>query len=272
MITLLLNALIAILFGVVLTCTDVSPWYWSILWGVLLFVGGQFLLGLILRRKMAKVSDRMQAIMQAAQAKMQAKVQRWRTQQMSNAKAAEAELAKDRDAMIAEIQAVLHPLERYRLWIPLLGRQLATMELQFAWQKKDYKRFDELLPRALLMEPLLVCMKLARMWQQEADLEAIEKVFRKATRRARYGTTALLYGTYSWMLVKRGKVDEAYKILTEAQDKNEHATLKANLALLANNKVAHFSNAGFGDEWLALQLEEPKVKAQRHRPNGRYFL
>lgn len=271
MITLLINFLVAIAIGVTLTLTDVSAWYWSILWVVLIFLGGQLLLGWILRRKMGAVSTKIQAIMQASQAKMQAKVQRWRTQQMGNAKAAEAELAKDRDAMIAEVQEVLHPLERYRLWIPLLGRQLATMELQFAWQKKDYKRFDALLPKALLMEPMLMCMKLARMWQQDASLEDIGKVFKKATRRARYGTTALLYATYSWMLVKRGKVDEAYKLLTEAQEKNEHATLKANLALLANNKIAHFSNAGFGDEWFALQLEGPKVKAQRLRPNGRYF-
>jgi hypothetical protein len=42
---------------------------------------------------------------------------------------------------------------------------------------------------------------------------------------------------------------------------------------LANNRVGHFSNAGMGDEWYALHLEQPKVKMQRQRPHafGRPF-
>ena len=37
-----------------------------------------------------------------------------------------------------------------------------------------------------------------------------------------------------------------------------------------NGKEKQFSNAGFGDIWYALYLEEPKVKPQRQRP-GRPF-
>lgn len=271
MISELLIVLVALAVGGALTATGVSPWYWSIVWALLAFVAGQAALAWALRRRMGGVTARIQAVMARAQAGMQAKVNRWRTRQMSDAKTAEAELAKDRDAMIAEVQAILRPLERYRLWIPLLGRQLATMELQFAWQRKDWKRVDALLPRALLMEPLLVCMKLARMWQLEAPTEALRKVFRKATRRARYGTTALVYATFSWMLLRRGLVDEAFKVLVEADTKNEHATLKANRDHLANNRVRQFSNAGFGEEWYALWLETPKARPQRIRDNGRYF-
>ena len=271
MITVILNILVAVIAALALTLAGLSPWYWSILWAILILVAGQLAVGWVLRRRLGAVNERVQAVMLAAQAKMQATIQRWRTRQMSNQKAAEAELAKDRDAMIAEVQAILQPLERYRLWIPLLGRQLATMELQFAWQKQDWKRVDALLPRALLVEPVLVCMKLARLWRQDATTEDLRKVFRKATRRARYGTTALIYATFSWMLVKRGEIDEALKVLVEADAKNEHATLKANRDHLANNRLAHFSNAGFGEEWYALFLEEPKVRAQRMRHPGRYF-
>ena len=271
MITVILNVLAAVAVGVVLTLAGASPWYWSIVWGALVLVAGQLAVGWVLRRRLGAVNAQVQAVMQAAQANMQAKLRRWRTRQMTNQKAAEAELARDRDAMIAEVQAILRPLERYRLWIPLLGRQLATMELQFAWQKKDWARVDELLPRALFVEPLLVCMKLARLWRREAPTEELRKVFRKATRRARYGTTALVYATYSWMLLKRGEVDEAFRALVEADKKNEHATLKANRDALANNRLAHFSNAGFGEEWYALFLEEPKLRAQRVRNPTRYF-
>lgn len=271
MITVLLNVLVAVAFGVGLTVAGVSPWGWSIVWGVLVLIAGQMAMGWFLRRKMGAINDRVQAVLKQGQARMQAKVQRWRTRQMSNQKAAEAELAKDRDAMIAEVQALLRPLERYRLWVPLLGRQLATMELQFAWQRKDWERVDTLLPRALLIDPMLVSIRLARLWQREAPTEELRKVFRKATRRARYGTTSLLYAVFAWMLVKRNAIDEAYKVLVEADEKNEHPVIKANRDALANNRLAHFSNAGFGEEWYALWLEEPKLRVQRQRHPGRYF-
>ncbi len=272
MITVILNLLVAIATGVTLTLMDVSAWYWSILWAILIMVAGQFLMGMVLRRKMSAISDRVQGIMKAGQVRMQAKVQRWRVKPVSSQKAAEQELAKDRDAMIAEVQAVLKPLEKYRLWVPLLGRQLATMELQFAWQRRDFARVDTLLPRALLLEPFLMCVRLARMWQQDATTEEIRKVFTKMTRRARYGTTALVYSVFAWMLVKRGEVDEAYKVLLEADQKNEHPVIKANKDVLANNKIAHFTNVGFGEEWYALWLEEPKMRAKRMRDNGRFFM
>ena len=66
-------------------------------------------------------------------------------------------------------------------------------------------------------------------------------------------------------LIKRGKVDEAFKALTEALKNSDDATLKRNHECLMNNKVAHFSNSGIGDQWYSLFLEEPKVKMQRPR-------
>ena len=66
-------------------------------------------------------------------------------------------------------------------------------------------------------------------------------------------------------LVNRGKVDEAFKALTEALKSSDDATLKRNHECLMNNKVAHFSNSGIGDQWYSLLLEEPKIKAQRPR-------
>lgn len=273
MITVLINLLIAVLIAVLLPVTDLMAWYWSIPLGVLCFAGGQILIAVILRRRMASVNAAVEAIMAKAQAQMQAKLRRWRTKPVSGAKLAEAELAKDRDAMIDEIRTVLAPLYRYRLWVPLLERQLATMELQFAWQKKDYARVDELLPHALLVDPMLVCIRLARMWQQNASDAELLKVFRKAVRRARYDTTALLYATMAWMMVRRDKIDEAFRLLNEADDRNEHPVIKQNRDLLANNRIAQFSNAGFGDAWYAIGLETPKVRARQIRhPGNRYFM
>lgn len=271
MITVCLNIFMAIAIGVALTLLKLSPWYLSIFWSILIAVAGMFFIGYILRKRMGKVQDEIQGIMMTYQHRMQAKVQRWRTKPVSSPKAAEQELARDRDEMISTIQDVLHPLEKYRLWIPLLGRQLATMELQFAWQKKDWDRVDLLFPRALLADPMLVTMQLARMWMKEASDAELEAFFKKSTRRARYGTSALLYATYAWMLVRRNRIDDAHKILVEANENNEHPVLKSNRDLLANNRIGHFSNAGFGEEWFALWLEEPKMRAQRQRHPGRFF-
>lgn len=274
MITVLLNLIVALLVAIVLPVTGVMAWYWSVPLGLLCFIAVQIGITLVLRRRMASVSAAVETITKQAQARMHAKLQRWRTKPVSSAKLAEAELTKDRDAMIDEIRAVLAPLYRYRLWIPLMDRQLATMELQFAWQKKDYARVDELLPRALLIDPMLVCIRLARMWQKDATDEELLKVFRKSVRRARYDTTALLYATMAWMMVRHNNIDEAFRLLNEADERNEHPVIKQNRDLLANNRVNQFSNAGFGDVWYAIGLETPKVRTarQNRQTAGRYFM
>jgi len=101
--------------------------------------------------------------------------------------------------------------------------------------------------------------------------EGIEKVFKKHTARLRYGQGALLYGLYAWILVQKNELDGAHKVLIQACEKMENDTLKRNREHLANNRVGHFSNAGLGDEWYALHLEQPKVKMQRQRYSDRPF-
>jgi hypothetical protein len=75
----------------------------------------------------------------------------------------------------------------------------------------------------------------------------------------------LLNAAYSWILVKREKIDEAFKALTAALKNSDNEVLKRNHELLMNNRIAHFSNSGLGDQWYSLMLEEPKVKTQRQR-------
>ena len=65
--------------------------------------------------------------------------------------------------------------------------------------------------------------------------------------------------------MQRNDSDGAFKTLTEALKKSDDATLKRNHEILMNNRVAHFSNSGLGDQWYSLMLEEPKVKMQRQR-------
>jgi hypothetical protein len=93
----------------------------------------------------------------------------------------------------------------------------------------------------------------------------IAKVYEKAVRRVRYNGNVLLAAAWSWIQVQRGNADGAFKTLTEALKKSDDATLKRNHETLMNNRVAHFSNSGIGDQWYSLMLEEPKVKVQRQR-------
>lgn len=136
---------------------------------------------------------------------------------------------------------------------------------------------DELLPKCLIVDPMSASMKLARMYMKKESLADMEKVFRKATARTRYDQSALLYGLMSWIYVREGKIDEAFKLLDKGCKDNSvvegpASTLKRNHDLLANNRVKEFSNAGFGDAWYALFLEEPKVRYERRAPNrfGRF--
>ena len=79
----------------------------------------------------------------------------------------------------------------------------------------------------------------------------------------------LIAAAWSWILVKRGDADAAFKVLVRALEKSDNATLKANRDQLANNRVAHFTNTALGDQWFALQLEEPKMHGPRQRMQWR---
>ena len=188
-----------------------------------------------------------------------------RESEITFSETAQKEIAGDTRIFVKEALAETENLRKYRLWVPMIERQMATAQLQLNWMIKDFKRVDELMPKAMFLDPTTVAMKLARQQMLGADIAEMEKVYRKGVRRLRYNQNVLLAATWSWILVNRGKVDEAFKALTEALKSSDDATLKRNHECLMNNKVAHFSNSGIGDQWYSLFLEEPKIKAQRPR-------
>ena len=57
----------------------------------------------------------------------------------------------------------------------------------------------------------------------------------------------------------------AFKALTAALKNSDNEVLKANHVHLMNDRPAHFTNSGLGDQWYSLMLEEPKIKTQRQR-------
>jgi hypothetical protein len=112
-------------------------------------------------------------------------------------------------------------------------------------------------------------MRIARMYMNGAPTEEIAKVYEKSCTRLRYNQNVLIAAAWSWILVKRGDADAAFKVLVRALEKSDNATLKSNRDQLANNRVAHFTNTALGEQWFALQLEEPKMHGPRQRMQWR---
>ena len=239
---------------------------WSITAGAVGFMVCNFAFGMVIKKKIQAVMDRVQLIMADGQKRLQAKMQRWQLRPPGSIQAAQREVESDTRVFVKEALAATEDLRKFRFWVPMIERQMATAQVQLSWMIKDFKKVDELMPKALMLDPTMSAMKLARLQMLEAPIEEMRKVYEMGVRRLRYNQNALLAGCWSWILVKRGLVDDAFKALTEALKNSDNETLKANHEHLMNNRVAHFTNSGLGDQWYSLQLEEPRVRAQRQRP------
>jgi len=271
MLTILISLVFGAAVGLSLRLTHVSALGWAIAFGVLSVLLPQLGVGLLLRGKVKATMDAVQSILLNGQKKLQHKVNNWQMRPPGSLKQAQMEIERDQRQFIDQALEVSKRLEPLTRWTLMLDRQIATLRMQLYYQAKEFKKVDELLPRCLFLEPVSAAMKLARLHVRGEMAEA-EKFFRKQTRRLRYGQGAILYGLYAWMQVQRQDVAGAHKTLIRACEHMENETMKANRDHLANNRVTQFSNAGLGEEWYALGLEQPKVKTQRQRhPGGRPF-
>ena len=261
MVTILINVLLGALLAAALGLTGVAGWGWSAFWGVLAFVAGQGGVGFLIQKRVKAAMGGVQKILEDGQRRLQMKVNQWQMRPPGSLKQAQQEIEREQRLFVERALEASKGLERFNLWAPLMGRQIATLRVQLYWMLKEFKKVDELLPKALVVDPMMAAVKIARM--QMKGEAGIDKVFRKHTARVRYNEGALLYGLYAWILVQKKDIDGAHKVLIEACEKMENETIKRNREHLANNRVGHFSNAGLGDQWYALHLEEPKVKMQR---------
>ena len=272
MLTVILNAGFGVLVLLAFGLSGGANWGWSVFWGVVAFAAAQVAAGFLIQRRVKAGMAGVQKILEDGQKRLQAKVNQWQTRPPGSLKQAQLEIEREQRVFVERALEASKEMERFNRWAPLMGRQLATMRLQLYWMLKDFKRVDELMPKVLVMDPMMAAIKLARM-HMLGEKTGMAAFFTKQTRRLRYGQGALLNALYAWILVQNQDLDGAHKVLIEACEKMENETLKRNREHLANNRVGHFSNAGMGDEWYALHLEQPKVKMQRQRPNafGRPF-
>jgi len=240
-------------------------WGWSVFAGVAGFGVFQAVFGFLLQKRVKGDMEKVQGILLAGQKQLQQKMQRWQVRPPGSVQAAQKEVFDDTKVFVTEALAQTRSLEKYRLWVPMMDRQIATARVQLSWMIKDFKTVDRLMPKVLCVDPTMSAIKMARMYMLDQPVPLIQKVYRKGVGRVRYNGNVLLAATMSWIQVKRGDVDGAFKTLTEALKKSDNEVLKKNHEHLMNNRVAHFSNGGIGDQWYSLLLEEPRVRTQRQR-------
>ena len=238
---------------------------WSVFAGVVGFGVFQGVAGVLLQRRVKRDMERVQQILLSGQKRLQAKMQTWQFRPPGSIQAAQREIAADTKTFVREALAQTESLRKYRLWVPMMTRQIATARLQLNWMIKDFKAVDALMPQAICLDPTMSAIKMARLYMLGRPVGEIRSVYEKGVRRVRYNGNVLLAATMSWIQVQKGDADGAFKTLTEALKKSDNETLKRNHEQLMNNRVAHFSNSGLGDQWYSLLLEEPKMHVQRQR-------
>ena len=269
MLSVLISVAVGLAVGLGLGLTGTLGYGWSSFFGVLAFGAAQFVSGRIVQKRVKSAMDAVQAVLVDGQKRMQAKMARWQMRPPGSIHEIQAEMARDQKVFVTEALARTEDLRRFTPWVPMMARQIATAQFQLFWMIKEIRKVDELMPKALFFDPTMSAMKMARLHMLGKPVEEIAKVYEKAVRRLRYNQNVLLAAAYSWMLVQRKDVDGAFKALNRALEKSDNETLKSNRDHLANNRVAHFTNSGLGEQWYALLLEEPKIRQQRPRMQWR---
>ena len=238
---------------------------WSIFDAVLVFGVFQGVFAFIVQKRVKADMERVQAILMGGQKKLQQKMQQWQFRPPGSIQAAQKEIAADTRVFVGEALAETEKLRKYRLWIPMMERQIATAQFQLNWMIRNFSAVDKLMPKALFLDPTMAAMKIARLYMTGGDVAEMKKIYEKAVARVKYNGNVLLAAAMSWIEVQKDDADAAFKTLTEALKKSDNGTLKQNHEHLMNNRLAHFSNSGIGDQWYSLLLEEPKIRMQRQR-------
>ncbi|MDA3927243.1 MAG: hypothetical protein PF904_21440 [Kiritimatiellae bacterium] len=267
---IIINIILGALAATAFDLTDVASTIWAVVWGVLIFLAGQLLSGYLVQKKVKVEMEVVQEILNSGKNHLQQKVSQWQMKPPGSIKDAQKIIEKEQKVFIDRALKASSGLEKFNRWAPLMSKQINALRLQLHWMNKDFKAVDKLMPHVFVLEPMMACIKISRMYMRNE--EGIDKIFKKHSAKVRDENGVLIYALYSWILVQQKKIDEAHKILIDGCEKTDSELLKRNRENLANNRVGHFSNAPFGEEWYALNLEQPKMKMQRQqRFNNRPF-
>ncbi len=237
---------------------------WGIVCGVAAAMIFQVIAMLVLRRLAGRINNQIQSDMMLAQQRLQRKMQQFQQRPVGSPKVMQQMLEKEQSAALRKALKDSNQLRKFFLWSPMMKKQLATMQMSLHYQLKEFDKADALMKDALLFDARSVAMKLARMYVLKDP--GLERFFTKKCRKFKGEDAAFLCSIYAWMQLKLGNQDKALAALVQAKSTSDNRVVLENWEKLVNGKARHFSNAGFGDAWYSLYLEEPKVKVQRTAP------
>lgn len=236
---------------------------WCITVGFLGFIATKILTGLLIRKLVKKLTNNIQNIITDGQQKLNKKIQFFQTKPQGGIKTMQKLLEKDQHVFIRQALEATKAFEKLYLWNLLLKKQVNTMRMQFYYQLREFEKVDKLLPTAMYVDHISVAMKMVRLYKNED--KSYKKLFYKKIKKFKNEDAVILYALYSWILVKKGEIEEAVIVLQQGKEKTKNEVLEKNWESLVNNKDKKFSNANLGDIWYALYLEEvktPKPKQQ----------
>ncbi len=266
MLSILIAAVIGMAVGAY-TWIDLSP-AWGVTCGLLVFLLGNTVSMLLLRRKINQVQQKLQEVMVAGQARLNRQVQLFQQRPSGNMKMMQTKLETMQDEVLHESLRATALYEPYYRWNWMLPKQVNSMKMQLYFQLRQYDKVDQLLPKCFLLDVRSVSIKMVRMYKNQDP--KLDKFYAKKRRRFKADEAALLACTYAWIKLKQEDSAKALEALVEARKRSDNQTMIANYEAIANGKLKHFSNANFGESWYALYLEEPKVKQQRAQQQRMY--
>ncbi|MDD3154502.1 MAG: hypothetical protein PHS41_06515 [Victivallaceae bacterium] len=241
---------------------------WGHLWAaataLVVVLAVQSLIGFYVRRKITAMNNKIQSLMADTQNKLSKKLVAF--QRSNNINGARQMLEKEQNQALDKAMILVDTVAKYKLWNPLLGKQLATIKANLAFQKRDFAATDLWLRHALIFDARTVAIRAVRMYKKEDP--KLDAFLAKKCKRFKGDEAALINLLYAWILVKRNENDKAMRLLAEAKSRLNNEVVTENWERLANGKAKQFNLAALGDQWYSLYLEEPKIKQQRMTPRG----
>ena len=236
---------------------------WSIIIGLTVFLAAVITISQIVRVKIKKLNGNIQQVMEELQHKLMLMQNQFMRRPPGSQKVMMQALEREQTAGVRRALAACDAFVPFYRWSFLLERQINTMKMALCFQIKDFAQVDELMPNCLFIDPQSVCLKMARMYMRKED--GIDKLFKKKCSSLKDPACVLPYSLYAWILVKQEHYEDALKLLVEAKKKTDNEVIVRNWEMLANKKYKNFSNAGLGEMWYALGLEEIRMPKQQQR-------
>lgn len=270
--TLMLTMIISLALGVLVFASTRFGAEFSTGWAVACAILSMFIFqlaaALLIRRAVNARNLQIQAIIMDVQKRLEAKQQHFMRHPLGSQKIMMQQLEQEQTAGLERALAACDIFKPLYIWNFLLAKQINTMKMAFLFQLKRFDDVDAIMPKCLFLEPQAVCMKMVRLYKKNDP--ALDKFFRKKGATLKKDNCVLPALLYAWILLKQGKNDDAFTVLTNAKKKSENPVLVANWEALANGKIKQFSNAGLGEAWYALGLEMPKMQRVQQQPQYRY--